>query len=118
MRTASILLALVVVFFASEGLARMKTPVHDFTVHLGQYSLGLCEYEDESLIERKILYENEGLQLPDLLRTYTLLCLGPFGVHQVPFTATQGLVGFCCILATLIILPAVLTVRWKKKQAA
>lgn len=48
----------------------------------------------------------------------SLVCLGPLGNHSVPFSATQGLIGFCVILATLIILPAVLTVRWKKKQTA
>jgi hypothetical protein len=34
---------------------------------------------------------------------------------KVPFTATPGLIGFCVILATLIIVPTVLTVRWTKR---
>jgi hypothetical protein len=46
----------------------------------------------------------------------TQLLLGPLGNLKVPFTATQGLVGFCCIVATLITLPVVLTMRWKRKQ--
>jgi hypothetical protein len=34
-----------------------------------------------------------------------------------PFTATQSVIGFWLILATLIFLPVVLTLRWKKKRA-
>jgi hypothetical protein len=45
----------------------------------------------------------------------TRVFLGPLGNYKVPFSATVGLVGFCCILATLIIVPVVLTLRWKKR---
>jgi hypothetical protein len=49
---------------------------------------------------------------------YSVVRLGPMETIRVPFAATQGLVGFCCILATLIIVPAVLTVRWRKLGSA
>jgi hypothetical protein len=47
----------------------------------------------------------------------TIVDLGPLGSFQVPFTATQGLVGVCVILALLVIVPLALAVRWKRKRS-
>jgi hypothetical protein len=55
------------------------------------------------------------LRSPVTNRARTEIHLGPLGNREVPFTATQGLVGFCCILALLVIVPVLLTVRWKKR---
>src|SRR5262245_31788961 len=104
MKAASILLAFVVVLgFVSE--AEAKEPLYRvecYTVSIGEYSFGFIE---------------SGMVVRPRWRS-TTMCLGPLGSHEDPFTATQGLVGFCVILATLIIIPAVLTVRSKRKRAA
>mgnify|MGYP000187383193 CR=1 FL=1 len=45
------------------------------------------------------------------------MLVGPLGKpFEVPFTATQGLVGFCLILALLIVLPAVFAVLFLDAQ--
>jgi hypothetical protein len=43
--------------------------------------------------------------------------LGPVCEHQVPFTATHGLVGLCVIVVGMVALVTVGTVRWKRKAA-
>jgi hypothetical protein len=99
-RAASILLALVVVLgFAREAGAAKVT--RDFTIQIGLQLFGLTDYATGP---------NHSVQL-------TVLHAGALGEREMPFTATQGLVGFCCILAAIIIVPVVLTVRWKKKRA-
>src|SRR5689334_18059355 len=106
MRPASILLALAVVLgFVSEAEAYIfPPPTHDYTVTIGSNEIGFQDWVGQNVFGE----------------TGSVLCqvrLGPLGIHQVPFTATQGLIGFCLILAMLIIVPAVLTVRWKRKRA-
>ena len=115
MKTASILPALVVVLgFVSEAGAEVVSTTRDYSIKIGDQWFGFADQwvnpvpqfpfaKDDGRVYR---YE-DGL--------FTTMYLGPFGSRTVPFTATQGLVGFCCILATLIILPVVLTVRWKKR---
>jgi hypothetical protein len=108
MRTASILLLLVLVLgLVSEagayGGRRVET---DYTFSMGEHQFGFWGGREYSCIPDS-----------DPPPRWSEVMLGPLGTHEVPFTATQGLIGFCCILATLIILPVVLTVRWKKKRA-
>jgi hypothetical protein len=106
MRTVSILLALAVVpSFVREAEAIIEVSVHDdYTIWLGTKQVGFHD---------GVLIDNSGIG-----RRWSFLRLGPLGSYSVPFTATQGLIGFIVILAMLIILPAVLTVRWIKKRAA
>jgi hypothetical protein len=47
----------------------------------------------------------------------TELYLGPFGKYKVPYTATQGLVGFCVIVVGMLALVTVGTMLWKRKRA-
>lgn len=108
MRAASLLLALVALLsFASEVEAigqAIGEVEHDYTIELND-----CQwigFEDGT----HLTIQANGQQ------HFSYLYLGPFGRHQVPCTATQGLIGCCCILVTLIILPVVRTVRWKKKR--
>jgi hypothetical protein len=104
MKTTSFLSALVVVlgFCGEAGAKIIMDTNHDYTLKLGGYKFGFAD----GMIS--------GSEVPT--HSWSAFCLGPLGGFDVPFTATQGLVGFCCILATLIILPVVLTVRWKKKR--
>jgi hypothetical protein len=103
MKAASILLALVFVLgFSSKAGASgiVAYSEHNYTFKVGEQTLGFADYYSD-MAQRQV----------------SNVYLGTFGTHEVLFTATQGLIGFCCILATLIILPALLTVRWKKKRA-
>jgi hypothetical protein len=79
----------------------------DYTFRIGNQRYGI----------RDVVSAVDGIysELPMEEGTATQICLGPIGSFWVPFSATVGLVGFCCILATLIIVPVVLTVRWKKR---
>jgi hypothetical protein len=109
MRTTSILLLLVVVLgFVSEAGAKLRFEhiAHGYCIKVGDYHLG---FRDGSY------WQSDGFR--KAVGTWNAVMLGPFGRIEVPFTATQGLVGFCCILATLVIAVVVLTVRWKKKRA-
>jgi hypothetical protein len=98
MRTASILLALAVVLsFVSEAAAAVKTI--RYAIEAGDYIFGLVEIYND--VDRT---------------SVTMLFLGPVGTHQVPFSATQGLVGFCVFLALLVIVPVVKKVRSNRRQ--
>jgi hypothetical protein len=103
MKPTSILLALVVVLgFVNEARAQYSISYeHDYTIHLSDScSIGINDvYAESERIDTRVYF-------------------GPFGSIGVPFTATQGLIGFCCVLATLMVLLTVLSVRWKRKRAA
>jgi hypothetical protein len=109
MRTALILLAFVAVlgFVREAGADDGLPPKHDYTISIGGYSFGFLDWEYD------IPGRDNELFRPNNARGN--VCLGPLGYYKVPFTATQGLVGFCFILATLIVLPIVLTVRWRRR---
>jgi hypothetical protein len=103
MRTASILLALVVVLgFVSEAGAEFVLNQHQCTFHYaksdnpfnGIECFGICDW----------------------LGDETEICFGPLGSCKVPFTAMQGMIGFCLIVVTFIALLVFLSVRWKRKQ--
>jgi hypothetical protein len=102
MRAASILLALVVVLgFVSEAGAQTDCVIErDYTFTVADQRFGFIDGSDYYT----------GIREP-----WTVIWLGTLGSPEVPFTATQGLVGFCLILSTLIIVPAVLTVRWRRR---
>ncbi len=103
MRIASILLALVVVLgFASEAVAMALVYVdNDFTISVGSQKFGFID----------------GTLAGDFYtRPFCRLYLGQFGIYNVPFTATQSLLGFCVIVVGMIALLATLTVRWKRRS--
>jgi hypothetical protein len=98
MRTASILLALVVLGFASQSSAAK------YTFRAGEQSFGFYDWKIMGDVDKPLVRGSA-------------LTLGPLGNYDTPFTATQGFVGFCLILALSIIVPTVLTVRWKRRAA-
>jgi hypothetical protein len=103
----AILLALFVVpAFASEACAG---PLHyvqkNLSFEIFDQRFGLVEHYDHPVTGPFGTGE-----------TWTNLYFGPLLFYNVPFSATQGLVGCCVILAVLITLPAVLTLRWRKKR--
>jgi hypothetical protein len=107
MKAASLLLALVVVLgFVSEAGA-IGQPIgeveHDYTIELNDVQW--IGFEDGGYLTIR----------PDGRQRFSYVWLGPLGRYSVPFTATQGLVGFCIILATLIFVPVVLSVRRRKR---
>jgi hypothetical protein len=107
MRGASILLALVVVLCsAQEALAFASYIYKDRSVEIGTYRIGFADWAPG--------WNGE----PNRPPPWTMMYGGPMGEWQVPFTATQGLVGFCLIVFVLIALLAAFAVRWKKKQAS
>jgi hypothetical protein len=100
MKAASILLALVIVLgFVSEAGASKTRKDTDYTVEVFGRLVGFQDLKSG---------DDE----------WGMIWLGPLGGYDILCTATQGLVGFCCILATLVIVPVVLTVRLKKKKAS
>jgi hypothetical protein len=108
MRTASILLALVIVLGTTAeagAYAEERRLSKNCSIEIGEYRLGFVEW---------VSYWGNVRSSP----YWTEMYLGPLGDYEVPFTATQGLVGFCTIVVGLIALPVVFTFRWKKKQTA
>jgi hypothetical protein len=107
MRASSIFLALVVVLVLAQPTKAITIyrddTLHDFTVHVGGYRIG---FEDG-------IYADDDSEF-----LWNRIHLGPLGPHSAPCTATQGLIGFGVIVVGLIIVPAVLTVRWKKRRVA
>jgi hypothetical protein len=106
MRAATVLLALIVVLSACVAKAGERDEVyyHFYTFAVGEQHFGFAD---------RIIVFSGRADATDLL---SLISLGPLGSHEVPFTATQGLIGFCVILAVLITLLVMLTVRWKEKH--
>jgi hypothetical protein len=47
---------------------------------------------------------------------FSLIDLGPAGTHSVPFTAAQGFIGCILLIAILIMLSLVFTVRWHRNR--
>jgi hypothetical protein len=78
-------------------------PDHNYTFYVGQHQFG---FEDGYV---------EPNPPPDY---FSVVYLGPFSATNSPFTATQGLIAFCCILALVIVLPATFLARWKSKPSA
>jgi hypothetical protein len=120
MRTASIHLALIVVLGFARGMEAQQrgsstdvpnditltttpyadiptVPTYSYTVTIGRQLFGFQQWADGAKA-----------------RPYAYF--GPLGHFSVPFTATQGLVGFCVFLVLLVIVPVVLKLRWKRRQ--
>lgn len=88
MRPIPILLALVVVLgFVSEAGA------DDYIVTVGDQDFGIYDSPCGNVV-----------------------AIGPWQMG-VPFTATQGLIGFCAIAVGLVALVTLLTFRWKRRAA-
>jgi hypothetical protein len=105
MKAASILLALVVVGFFQE--ARADTNFVDFkhryTVDVDGQMIGFVDgYIHSSQVDGP----------------FSRLFLGPLGPYEVPFSATQGLIGFCLVAVMLIVLLVAFAARVKMKRAA
>jgi hypothetical protein len=116
MRTASILLALVVgLGFVREAGAEFVSTTRDCTIKIGDQWFGFADqwvnpapqFPDATNDGRNCRYE-DGL--------FTTMYIGPFGNRTVPFSATQGLVGFCLILVAFIALLVAVTVRRKRRH--
>lgn len=107
MKTVSILLALIVVLVLVRKAGAWVTVAtgHDYTIGIGGQRLGFLDGK---------VYSSHS----DRPGNWSEIYLGPLGKIDSRFTAIQGLVGFCFILAILAIVPVVLTVRWRKKQAS
>jgi hypothetical protein len=93
MRTASILLALVLVMgWAAEAAAQVGR-TRDYTVTIGSQQFGLEEIEG----------------------SYCLLLFGPLAPIYVPYRATPILIVFGLIVVALIALIAIATMRWRRR---
>jgi hypothetical protein len=113
MKSASMPLALAVLLGLAHESGAMEVDsgfrhtayfAHNYTVTIGKSSFGIVDAYETTATPGIGKY------------VFTSLCFGSHGC-EVPFTATQGLIGFGVILGTLIALPIVFTVRWKKKHA-
>jgi hypothetical protein len=93
MRTASLLLALVVVLGWASKAAAQVGKTRDYSVAIGNQEFGLIELEG----------------------VYCLVLLGPFPSIYLPFRATPVLIAFGLMVVALIALVTVATMRWRKK---
>lgn len=114
MKTASISLALVVVlgFVATAKAGAPEDRDYSFTI--ARQSFGIRDYDNSLKYLSVAHYFPQKPSFRDLRGT--VLLAGPLGPHKVPFTATQGLIGCCVILAMLLIVPVVRTVRCRTKR--
>lgn len=98
MKSASILLALVVVLTANQLAGQQPAPVvEDYTIQIGNSYFGFVGSDDPTL-------------------DFSCIWLGPFGPYQVPFSPLQGVIGFCVIFIMIVVVLTVLTVRWKRRK--
>src|SRR5690242_3535015 len=105
MRPIPILLALVVLLgFASEAGAYSSVGIdHKYTIEIAGQAFGFMDGD-------VIHHSGESSR-------YSTIYLGPFGNYDIPFTATQGLVGVCVIVVGILALVTVFTFRWKRRAA-
>jgi hypothetical protein len=104
MKSASVLLALVVVLsFVSDAGAKPIANVNndDYSIWWGMQRFGF--------------HDGTSTKMDGSIVRWSFVNLGPLGSHEVPFNATQGLVGFCVIVTTLIALVTAFTVRWNRR---
>jgi hypothetical protein len=95
------LLALVVVLgWTQEAAALIELETkHDYTFRVGQFTIGFSD--------------GHAWRNLDAEWDWSYVHIGPFGKRAVPFTATQGLVGFCTIVVGLAALLTTFTFLWK-----
>ena len=101
MRTASILLALVVVLGALTTATAQAVAYDDFTISIsgvGKFGFQQWGPDFDTDVEAAIY-------------------LGPVGSYPIPCTAAQGLIGFIVIVAVLVIALIAAVVGWKRKVA-
>jgi hypothetical protein len=104
MRLFPILLALIVVLgFVSEARAYSSWINCNRSIEVGKYRFGFADWSPGSW----------GQPTPN----WTMMYAGPFGEWQVPFSATQGLIGVCVIVVGTVALVAGATVRWRRKPS-
>jgi hypothetical protein len=109
-RAASILLPLVVVLGFVREAGAIGIPLeHNYTVRVGDHAFGFVDFR---VVDTPIFVQ------PGTVRLQGVVKLGPLGSLNAPFTATQGLIGFSLILALLIIVSVVLTVRWRRRATS
>lgn len=100
-RVAAALVVLIAVLSAArEACAWRLKPTHDYTVVIAGRPIGFQDYQWVSC------------SLEELSTNYVQL--GPLGEYEIPFTATQGLVGCGLMAAMLVALPAVCWRRWRR----
>lgn len=101
------LLAWVVVLTAREAAAA------DYSICCQERFFGIVDVEFD---EYGSIDTNGNPITPGISHDGTAVLLGPLGNYEVPFTATQGLIGFIIILAALLVLPIAVLSTWRKKQ--
>jgi hypothetical protein len=110
LRTASILLALVlaVPWEANAELGPYGLTSH--SIEFGRHEIiSISDWEES-------FYWPAGVVVTGPRERYwTTMRVGSLGPFEVPFTATQGLIAFYLLLATSILVPVALSIRWKKK---
>jgi hypothetical protein len=99
MRTILLAIVLVLGFVSEAGAA-------DYIFTWGEQVFGIYDAGYTQLLDA-----NENI-IDEIVVAEVVF--GPLGSYRVPFTATQGLVGFCVILGTLIVVPAVLVTKRKR----
>lgn len=108
MRTALILLALVGVLGAAReaeaSLWTRRGVAHDYTLSIGSVQIGFVDGWEENLHyspAKRTLWSRAGVS--------------GFS-FDIPFTATQGLIGSIVIAAVLVIVPIMFVVGWKRED--
>ena len=102
MRTAAILLALVVVLNAREAGADAHFETRsDYTISFGDNQIGFIDGH-----ARGLMFNDDWSQIR----------LDPLVRYNVPFTATQGFIGLIVILVAMIVLPIAVLATWRKKR--
>lgn len=98
--------AVLLVMFAAVAIvreARASTPYRAYLVQVSGQTFGFIDIPAE--------YQSPvSFQIP--VKDITILHLGPFGMYDVPLTATQGLVGFCIFLVVIVAMPIILLARY------
>src|SRR5688572_7557330 len=103
MRTASILLALVVVLgFVSEANALGRWISCNRVIEINEERYGFIDWA----------LSDDGRE------GYTMMYAGPIGRCSVPFSANVGLLGIVLIVVGMLALVTAGTFRWQRKRAA
>jgi hypothetical protein len=111
MKPTSILLSLVVVlgFVSEAGAERFAIPLHDYRITIGDCKFGFVDGRQGGSIT-EACSTNAG--------HFSKFYFGRDGEYAIPFTATQGLIGFCVIVVGMAALVTVGTFGWKRKRVS
>lgn len=120
MRTASIILALVEVLSFSVELGAQTTSQPKFKVYSSIRNPGVLSAADLRTVGYAIHFDQYSVGFVDVFigksLKQSLICIGPLGSYQSPFTATQGLIAFIAIVAVLVIASIAAVVGWRRKR--